>query len=84
MRKGAPLAGRSRTEMIMTVYIPLDLRRYPRYRNHSDHPIIRFPQALGANWGSLIFDRAHIYPVDANTRPSRSQNSLVEPFKAYI
>lgn len=28
------------------VYIPLDLRRYLRYRNHSDHPIIRFPRAL--------------------------------------
>ena len=38
------------------VYIPLDLRRYPRYRNHSDHPIIRFPRALCANWGSLSFD----------------------------
>ena len=37
----------------VTVYIPLDLRRYPRYRNHSDHPIIRFPRALCANWGSL-------------------------------
>ena len=39
---------------------------------------------LGANWGSLIFDRAHFNRQEVDTRLSRSQKSLVEPLKAFL
>lgn len=63
----------------VTVYIPLDLRRYPRYRNHSDHPIIRFPRALCANWGSLSL-RQSLYlslktPLQDSVERLRRQSS---------
>lgn len=57
----------------VTVYIPLDLRRYPRYRNHSDHPIIRFPRVLCVNWGSLSSRQSYICRWK---RRYRSQSSV--------
>lgn len=59
------------------VYIPLDLRRYPRYGHHSNHPIIRFPRALCVNWGSLSSTRDYICPRNANP-------GSVERFRSYF
>ena len=65
----------------VTVYIPLDLRRYPRYRNHSDHPIIRFPRVLCVNWawGSLSSRQTPISAAEnAVTDLSRASGTQIK------